>query len=103
MFEILEEVPQRRRREDGGRLCWIAARLSQVWDFIDKRQVIRRLAFVWVLWLTGRVIDWTLDYAWHSNQDGAQIAMVIAAVWTPLAALQGAVFKFYDEGRQAQQ
>jgi hypothetical protein len=89
-----------RRAGDKGWLCWVALRLSEAWDFIDKRQVIRRVAFVWVLWLTGKVMAWTMDYGWHSNQTGAEIAMVIAAVWAPLAALQGAVFKFYDEGRR---
>lgn len=91
-----------RRASDVGWLCWCAVRATEAWDFIDKRQVIRRAAFVWVLWLTGEAVRWTFDYAWHSNQDGLHIAAVIGAVWTPLAALQGAVFKFYDEGRRQQ-
>jgi hypothetical protein len=91
---------QTRRAADKGILCWIALRASEAWDFVDNRQVIRRAAFVWVLWLTGKTMAWTWDYGWHSNQTGAEIAMVIAAVWTPLAALQGAVFKFYDQAQE---
>lgn len=79
--------------------CWIAARASGAWDFVDKRQVIRRLAFIWMLYLTGLLVKWTMDYAWQSNQDGLHIAAVIAAVWTPWTALQGAIFKFYDQAQ----
>jgi hypothetical protein len=90
-----------RRESDAGWACRLAVHASQAWDFIDDRQIIRRAAFIWVLWLTGKTMAWTWDYGWHSNQSGAEIAMVIAAVWTPLAALQGAVFKFYDQAQHA--
>ena len=84
---------------DKGVLCWLALRLSEVWDFIDERQIIRRLAFIWTLAFTGRFAIWTMDYAWHSNQPGADIALVIAAVWAPWTAFQGAVIKFYDQAQ----
>lgn len=90
-----------RRATDQGILCRIAAIGSLAWDWVDNRQVIRRAAFLWILWLTGKVMNWTLEYAWYSNQDGAHIAAVIAAIWAPLAALQGAIFRFYDEARKA--
>jgi hypothetical protein len=70
--------------------------LTILFDFIDRRQVIRRGAFIWVLWLTGKVMTWTLDYTWHVNLTGAEIGIVIAAVWAPMAALQAATFRFYD-------
>jgi hypothetical protein len=95
-------APARNRRaEDKGWLCWIAARASEVWDFIDERQIIRRFAFIWTLAFTGRFAIWTMDYAWHSNQSGSEIAFVIAAVWAPWTAFQAAIFKFYDQAQQA--
>ena len=77
-------------------------RLSAAFDFIDKRQIIRRGAFLWMLWLTGKTMAWTMDYAWHvAGMSGGEIAMVIAAVWVPMTALQGALFKFYDQAQVA--
>jgi hypothetical protein len=89
-----------RRATDRGMLCWIALRISQAWDFIDDRQVIRRAAFLWMLYLTGVLLHWSIDYAWHSKQEGTHIAAVIAAVWTPWTLLQGAIFKFYDQAQE---
>lgn len=93
-------MTNRARRENYGLLCWVARRFEEAWDFVDKRQIIRRCAFLWMLWLTGVLVKWTMDYAWHSNQDGLHIAAVIAAVWTPWTALQGAIFKFYDQAQR---
>lgn len=90
----------RRSADDNGWLYLLALRASEAWDFIDNRQVIRRGAFLWMLYLTGVLLHWSIDYAWHSNQDGTHIAAVIAAVWTPWTLLQGAIFKFYDQAQE---
>ena len=91
---------RQRRATDLGWLCWTAQRASEAWDFIDERQLIRRGAFIWTLAFTGRFAIWTMDYAWHSNQTGSEIALVIGAVWAPWTLFQGAVFKFYDQAQQ---
>lgn len=88
---------------DKGILCWCARRAEDLFNFIDRRQVIRRAAFVWILWLNGTVMAWTMDYAWHVNMEGGQIAMVIGAIWGPLAVLTGAVIKFYDQAQVQRQ
>lgn len=69
-------------------------------DFLDKRSVFRRTAFVWMMWLTTQGTFWCFDYAASKVfADGAQVAAVIAAVMGPLALLQGAIFKWYSETR----
>lgn len=66
-------------------------------DFIDKRQIIRRVAFVWVLWLTGEVVYWTMSFGWYSVRPGLEVAAIIGAIWAPLGVLQGMIFKFYED------
>lgn len=73
--------------------------LNSVMDFIDERAIVRRLAFFWMLWMTGNAFYWTIEFAWTSSRPGMEIAAILAAVWTPLTALQAAVFAFYDKGR----
>ena len=78
------------------------SKLNSVMDFIDTRAVVRRIAFFWVLWMSAEALTWTLEFAWVSVRPGMEVAAIIAAVWTPLAGLQAAVFKFYDSGRAMQ-
>jgi hypothetical protein len=71
--------------------------------FLDRRSVFRRIAFCWMIWLTTKATFWCFAYASTKlYMDGLQTAAVIAAVMTPIAGLQGAVFKFYSETRQEQ-
>ena len=98
---------QQRRAEDRGAIArfisGICRGVAGFLDFIDKRQIIRRAAFLWVLWLTGEVAFWTMKFAWESSRPGMEVAAIIGAVWLPLGALQGAIFKFYDDKRDKQE
>lgn len=77
----------------------LLALVGPVFDLIDQRRLMRRGAFLWVLAITGKVTAWTLAFASDPAVDAASKAAIIAAVWGPLAILQGAIFKFYDDGR----
>lgn len=92
----MDENFQRRRTDPW--YAKLALAVTTLWDWLDKRQVLRRVAFVWVLWLTGQFAAWTMDFASHSPRGGVDVAAIIAAVWAPMGLLQAAVFKFYDEG-----
>ena len=79
-------------------MAWTDA-LPALLDFIDKRRVVRRIAFFFILWVTAYTTQWTLDFASNSTRQGMEVAAIIGAVWAPLAALQAAIFAFYDKGR----
>ena len=79
----------------------IAGLFQAFLGFLDNRSVFRRVAFVWMMWLTTRASFWCFDYAASKVfADGVQVAAVIAAVMMPIGALQAAVFKWYSESRQ---
>jgi len=71
-------------------------------DFLDARMVMRRFAFVLVLAMTWRALDWTMSFAATSTRPGMDVAAIIAAVWAPLSTLQGAIFHLYNNGRRDQ-
>lgn len=77
----------------------LSCAVTHVWDWIDRRQIVRRFAFLWMLWITGKVVFWTLDFAHVSVRPGIEVAAIIAAIWAPLATLQGALVKFYDDAQ----
>lgn len=74
---------------------------GHVFDFIDKRKVMRRIAFIWVLWITWEVIQWTMAFANASLRPGMEVTAIIAAVWMPMGALQAYIFRMYDQSRQS--
>jgi hypothetical protein len=73
--------------------------VNAVFDFIDTRYVIRRLVLAWVIWMTTAAFFWTFEFATASSRSGVDVAAIIAAIWAPLTALQGAVIAFYNSGR----
>lgn len=94
----------RRRRTDRLTGVWwllesIFKRISSaVWNFIDNRAVIRRVSFLWVLWMTTEVITWAMDFAdHHQDMDGLKMAAILGAILTPWSAMQAAIFKFYAD------
>jgi len=83
-----------RRETDKG---WVA----RFWEWIDARRIDMHAVLVVSLWLTIRVVEWSMDFAGaHPDMDGVRMAAVIGAVLGPWALLQGAMFKFYSESRQ---
>lgn len=69
-------------------------------EFLDNRSVFRRIAFIWMMWLTTHATLWCFEFAAvKAFPDGVQTAAVIAAVMAPVAGLQAAIFKWYSESR----
>lgn len=76
--------------------------VSRFLDFLDNRQIFRRIAFVAVLAMTWEITQWAMGFAqsWlASNKSGVDVGTVIGAVTLPFAALQGVVLKIYTDSR----
>lgn len=90
-----------RRSEDRGPLCWIAARASQAWDWIDKRNIDKHLVSLAILYGTVKITSWAMHFAeTHDESSGIEAAAIIAAVGAPYMALQAAAIAFYFRARQ---
>lgn len=74
--------------------------LEGLWKFMDKGHVTRRSAHALMWFFTFKALFFCIEAGRASNWD----PMVIGAslgILTPVAALQGAVFKFYVESKLA--
>ena len=81
-------------------LCRLAFYGKSTWDFVDKRQIDAYAVSLLILWGTVRVTDWAMGFVdAHPEVDGLKSAAVIAAVMTPLSAMQAAALKFLFEAR----
>lgn len=69
--------------------------LGAIWDWIDRRQIIRRAMTLGTFWLTVDTMRWFLVFAETSPRTGTDIAAIIAAIGVPLAGLQGWMFQRY--------
>jgi len=77
-------------------------RLSQLWDWIDKRQIDAWITLIFSLWMTADVLRWAMDFAdAHPDFDGLKMAAVIAAVVGPWVTMQAALIKFHFEARKS--
>lgn len=93
---------EQRRSADRGPLCWLAARASQGWDWIDKRQIDNHIVAAITIWGTIRITEWAMTFTdMHPEKPGLEIAAIIGAIMVPWAALQTAVVKFYFDARAA--
>lgn len=90
---------EQRRGEDRGWLCWLAMRLSQLWDWVDKRQVDKHVVSLCILYGTISVTTWAMEYAKHGDRPGLEVAAIIAAVLFPYNALQAAAIAWYFKAR----
>ena len=104
----MNSVSNRRRQSDHRFGFWWAVHhagtsiMAALWNFVDNRAVIRRIAFIWILWMTSVVIYWAMDFATdHPDLDGLKMAAILGAVLTPWSAMQAAVFKFYSDAAGA--
>ena len=70
-----------------------------VYEF-RRHKLFRRLLFVWMMVLTYHVFLWAMDFATHTQKTGMEVAAIIAAITGPLSALQGYVFKMYNDARK---
>lgn len=75
-------------------------RLTQAWDWIDKRDIDKHLVTMAILWGTVKLTEWAMVFASHNaDKPGIEIAAIIASVTAPYMALQAAAIKFYFESR----
>ena len=87
-----------RRDTDGGWACVLVVRLTQLWDFVDRRQIDAYAVSIAILYGTVKVTEWAMAYA--ATHAGTDVALIIAAVSAPYMAMQAAALKFYFEARQ---
>lgn len=91
------------RAEDKGVACWLAMRCSQLWDWVDKRQIDKHIVSIVILYGTWVVTRWAMAFANEVNlseRNGIESAALIAAVTAPYMALQAAAIGFYFKARQ---
>lgn len=77
--------------------------LTQFWDFIDTRGVIRRGVLGVIIWMNWVAGEHAYEYALTALAVGktdAGVGAVIAAFTAPAALLAGYVFKSYVDTRQ---
>lgn len=73
------------------------SRLDRFWKTIDDGQVVRRIAFFGMMYLTYVSYSWAMAYISSITQITVDHGLVIGAVLGPISGLQGAVIKFYAE------
>ena len=79
----------------------MAARLSEFWEWIDKRQIDAYVISLAILWGTVRITDWAMEFVdKYPDIDGLKAAAIIAAIMAPWSALQAAAIKFLFEARK---
>ena len=75
--------------------------MNWLWDWIENRQLIRRIMTLGTFAMTMWVIGWAMYFAMTSPRTGAEVAMIIGAIMVPVNALQGYLFGAYSTGRGA--
>ena len=73
------------------------SKLDSFWEQLEKGQVVRRIAFFGMMWLTYETYMWVMMYVDNIDVLQSEHSMLIAAVLGPISALQGAIIKFYAE------
>lgn len=96
----LPQPEPRRRAADGGTLCWIALRLADLWDFIDKRDIDKHAISAVVLWFSFRITEWAMHFVTtHPEKSGVEAAAVIAAVLLPWSGVQAGAIAWVFKAR----
>lgn len=94
----IEEPLHNRRARDRGLLCLVALRFSQLWDFVDNRNIDKHIVAFLVVIQTYRITGWAFEFARQvESQPGLEIAAIITAILAPWTALVLAVAKWYFE------
>lgn len=70
---------------------------------LDKYSVGRRLTLYITLYATTDSYLWAKNFALTSTRTGLEVAAIITAVLTTVTALQGWVFRLYNEARAEEQ
>jgi len=78
-------------------MSWFPDFMEALWKQIDDGQIVRRIAFFGMMWLTYTSYKWVMAYVETIDQVGVEHAAIIGAVLGPISGLQGAIIKFYAE------
>lgn len=78
-------------------MSFISNTLDAFWKHIDDGQVVRRIAFFAMMWLTYTSYKWVMAYVETIDTVGIEHAAIIGAVLGPISGLQAAIIKFYAE------
>jgi hypothetical protein len=70
------------------------------WDFIDSRQIVRRIAFFVLLAMTWNSFTWAMEFVSTTTKSGAEVGLMVAAVTVPIGYLQKAIVELYNEARK---
>jgi hypothetical protein len=67
---------------------WSLRQFSLIWDFVDQRQIDRHAVCLIVLYYTGRIVEWALEFVdKHPEKPGIEVAAILGAVmmcWNPV-------------------
>ena len=75
-------------------------KFSQLWEWIDERDIDKHLLSIVILLGTFKVTSWAMGFAeMVRSQSGIEVAAIIAAVTAPYMALQAAAIAFYFKAR----
>ena len=68
---------------------------TEVFDFIDRRYITRRIMSMGTFAMVLYALFWCFDFAQSSQRTGVDVAAIIAAVTAPLNLLMGYMFGQY--------
>lgn len=93
----------KKRASDRGAWCWIAQRLSDIWNFIDARDIDKH-AMAWAVFaVTCYQIFWVMEFVWdHPEKPGLEVGAIVAALMLPWTPVQAAVISWYFNSRKSQ-
>lgn len=74
--------------------------LNQIFDFIDSRHLVRRVAFLTLLYMTLESFWWAMEFVSTTAKTGAEVGLMVAAVTAPITLLQKSVIELYNESRK---
>jgi hypothetical protein len=70
--------------------------MRKFWLELYRGKVFRRISLIWMMWLTTTVYYWVFEYLNNAGDVSFDVAALVAAILSPISALQAAVFKFYS-------
>lgn len=71
--------------------------LDKFWVQLEKGQVVRRIAFFGMMYLTWITYQWVFAYISSLGLGGLEGGILVGAILGPVSALQAAVIKFYAD------
>ena len=89
-----------RRDTDKGFWCSAAIRFSQLWDFIDARDIDKHLMAWATFAATCYVGYWCTEFVWaHPDKPGLEVGAIVGALLLPWTPMQAKVIQWYFESR----